>query len=185
MGGGADVQKREEDIGGEDDLLRWVARVEKQGGLVEDLQSSYSTWLPPCLGKGKARLAKEVVRGMLREGWKCGEVWHGFYIERSRIELEDGLMVGRFSNGKKVGIHWKREEGNFWLVGPTDTNTGQIDGEAVVLYPDLETVLAAQFDAGKLVVGWEGRIGGVSKHLGIPWPQVFILFISYYLATGG
>ena len=174
MGGGADVQRREEDIVGQDELLGWVANVEKErGSLVEDLQSSYSTWLPPCRGKGKARLAKEVLKGTtVREGWKCADVWHGFYIERSKSESDDGLMVGRFSNGKKVGVHWKRQEGGLWLVGALHPDTGQMDGEAVVLYPDLKTVLAAQFEAGKLVVGWEGRVGGVSKHLGIPWPQV-------------
>ena len=177
MGGGADEQKRDEgeemkDFD-EDELQGWVARVEKEEGLVEALQSSYSAWLPPCPGgKGKARLAKEVVRGMVREGWKMGDVWHGFYIERSKVDSEDRLMVGRFSNGRKVGVHWKRGEGKLWLVGPIDTDTGQVDGEAVILYPDLKTVLAAQFASGKLVMGWEGRIGGVTRHMGIPWPHV-------------
>ena len=177
MGGGADEQKRDEgeemkDFD-EDEVRGWVAKVEKEEGLVEALQSSYSTWLPPCRGgKGKPRLAKEVVRGIVREGWKMGDVWHGFYIERSKVDSEDRLMVGRFSNGRKVGVHWKREEGKLWLVGPIDTDTNQVDGEAVILYPDLKTVLAAQFASGKLVMGWEGRIGGVTKHLGIPWPHV-------------
>ena len=165
MGGGADLHKKEED-----ELVGWVSQVEKGGSLLEVLQSSYSTWLPPCKEKGKARLAKEMLKTTVREGWKWGDVWHGFYIERSRSD--DGLMVGRFSNGRKVGVHWKREEGGLWLVGGLHADTGQMDGEAVVLYPDLKTVLAAHFEAGKLVMGCEGRIGGVSKHLGIPWPQV-------------
>ena len=175
MGGGLDKKDEGEEM---DEVQEWVARVEKEEGLVEALQSSYSAWLPPCQGgggKGKARLAKEVLRGgMVREGWKVRDIWHGFYVERSKVDSDNdaGLMVGRFSNGRKVGVHWKREEGKLWLVGQVDTDTGQLDGEAVVLYPDLKTVLAAQFDAGKLVMGWEGRIGGVSKHLGIPWPQV-------------
>ena len=84
-------------------------------------------------------------------------------------------MLGRFSNNKRVGVHWRKMEGNLWLVGEVDEATGQMDGEVVVLYPDLTTVLAAQFCAGKMVVGRQGSIGGVSKHLGVPWPQVIDL----------
>ena len=129
-------------------------------------------WLPACRDPGKSRLAREVVRGVVREGWKCDTTWHGFYIERNKSEIEGGVMLGRFSNGKRVGVHWKRMEGNFWLVGEVDEATGQMDGEVVVLYPDLTTVLVAQFCAGKMVVGRQGSIGGVSKHLGVPLPQV-------------
>ena len=173
MGGGVgDEQTRDGEAFVQDEVERWVERVEGEETLVEKLHLSYSAWLPPCGGKGKARLTREVAKGTVREGWKCGEVWHGFYIERNKIEAEDGLMVGRFSNGRKVGVHWRREEGNLWRVGAVDADTGQMDGEAVVLYPDLKTVLCAQYHAGKMVMGRKGSIGGMSKHLGIPWPQV-------------
>ena len=138
--------------------------------LVEKLQLSYSTWLPPCEGKGKARLTREVAKGTVREGWKCGEVWHGFYIERNKIEAEDGLMVGRFSNGRKVGVHWRREEGNLWRVGAVDADTGQMDGEAVVLYPDLKTAIVGQFCRAKLVSGFQSQVVSLSYSSGLLAP---------------
>lgn len=132
-----------------------------------DLTSCYSCWLPRCQA-GDTEPASLVSGGWRREGQRAGKVWHGYYRERE--EGGDGLLVGRFSNGRRVGCHWRRDKGGLWTVASVD-DAGRAEGEGVVVYPDLTTLLVGEFKGGHLVAGCSGHLAGVSLHLGVPWLQ--------------
>ena len=153
-------------------LRQWVKQVEAQGlGLLEELHTAYSTWLPPCKVKGQILLKQGVVsRGGAKwrtNGFSCGPLRHSYYIDRD--EGGEGLVVGRWSSGVRVGPHWIRSEGGVWRVVCVDEE-GRPEGEGVVLYPDLTTVLAGQWRAGLMVEGRRARLGGLTRYLGVPWP---------------
>jgi hypothetical protein len=147
-------------------VLEWVERVEGEPGLLDTLHTAYSSWLPPCAA-GPAWPARERAGGWVREGRRAGGAWHGYCRERE--EGGEGLLIGRWSGGRRVGPHWRREQGGLWTVSSVDLE-GRPEGEGLVLFPDLVTLLAGEFLQGRLVAGCPGRLGGLTLHLGVPWP---------------
>ena len=49
---------------------------------------------------------------------------------------------------------------------------GRGEGEAVLLYPDFSTVLVGRYQQGRLQEGRQGWLGGLARHMGVPWPEV-------------
>lgn len=82
--------------------------------------------------------------------------------------------MGRSSNGRRVGPHWRRVQGGVWVVAGVDEE-GRADGEGVVVYPDMITVLKAKFVEGRMVEGRMATLVGLTRCLGLPWPHVQVV----------
>ena len=64
----------------------------------------------------------------------------------------DGLsFIGRYDNGKAIGICWRQLVGGSWMYGLMDTD-GQFSGENIAyIYPDFELALIGKFKNGMMV----------------------------------
>ena len=78
-------------------------------------------------------------------------VRHGYYREIG--PLKQFWAIGRFSNGKKIGTHWRWAEGNSFLVGAIDEQNKPHGDFNIYLYPDLTTAMVGHFDHGKMKTG--------------------------------
>ena len=76
---------------------------------------------------------------------------HGFYREFG----PDGQFwtLGRFIDGKKAGLHWKRVDGNAFLYGCLDDDNKPHGDDILYFYPDLCTVLRGSYLHGTLEKG--------------------------------
>ena len=71
------------------------------------------------------------------------------------------MTFGRYVDGVKTGIHWRRMEGNSYLIGHLNSDN-EIDGEeCFYLYPDLQTVIVGNFSRGKMVRGQLAQFTGI------------------------
>ena len=96
-------------------------------------------------------------------------VRHGYYREIG--PNKQVWAVGRFSNGKKFGTHWKWNEGNSFLVGALDEDNKPHGDFNIYLYPDLTTALMGHFNHGKLIIGQMVKLDNCRSEGGIPIPE--------------
>jgi len=96
-------------------------------------------------------------------------VRHGYYREIG--PLKQFWAIGRFSNGKKIGTHWRWAEGNSFLVGAIDEQNKTHGDFNIYLYPDLTTALVGHFDHGKMKTGHMVKLDSCRREFGIPIPQ--------------
>ena len=69
----------------------------------------------------------------------------------------EGLsFVGRYENGRPIGVCWRQLIGGSWLYGLVDKD-GRFSGENIAyIYPDLEFALIGSFSNGIMVQSWAG-----------------------------
>jgi histone-lysine N-methyltransferase SETD7 len=103
----------------------------------------------------------------------CGPIRHGFYREFD-VNGKDVTSFGRYVDDEKVGVVWKRLEGDGFLIGVDDNNNNQ--ETTVYLYPDLTCAISGVFEGGKLKSGKFGKVVGLDfDEVGIPVPKVVTL----------
>jgi len=153
--------------------MEWTKRMESDKQLLQDLHDTYKQWLPGCKDNQTMKKETNIYNGDgKREVTRTKGVRHGFYREYEGGG--EGLILGRFSNGRRVGLHWRRYAGSIWIVSNVD-EAGEAEGETVIIYPDHLTVLAAWCKNGKMLEGRQAKLIGVSRQLGLPWPEVQVL----------
>jgi hypothetical protein len=75
--------------------------------------------------------------------------------------------IGRFSNGSKVGTHWKWTRGNSFLVGSLDDENKAHGDHCFFLYPNLITILFGKFEHGKMKSANNVKLVGFRTEYGI------------------
>ena len=152
----------------------WIERLANPcSDLVTSLQAGHEDE-----GQGLQYLARENFR--TNDGRKCvrevfyrGGKRHGFYREM----FEDGgmRMVGRYSEGQKVGTHWCWCIGDGYLIGEVDDDDKVHGDHTVYLYPDITTCILASFIHGNMKEGKLGRLCAIYEEFRILIPEVDIV----------
>ena len=90
-------------------------------------------------------------------------------------------MLGRYSDGPKVGTQWCWCIGDGYLIGEVDDDDKVHGDDTVYLYPDITTCILADFIHGNMELGKLGRLRGFHKNFGMLIPEVEIVepSISY------
>ena len=107
-------------------------------------------------------------QNVTREVFYKKGVRHGFYREMG--PTKQVWAIGRFSNGRKVGTHWKWVKGDSFLIGSLENENIVYGEQCFFLYPDLTTALCGVFDRGRMVASHSVQLSGVYHDLGIPVP---------------
>ena len=156
-------------------LTDWVKKiVQHSKDFLEELNRKY-------LDKGKAWIiseekichpkSREVV-GLI-DVTLVGNVRDGFYRQFDCNGLEV-TAFGRFVDGEKFGVVWRRLEGGGFVVSVEDANNNQ--ESATYLYPDLTSAISGTFEAGKLRNGKFGKVVSLDyDDVGMPIPKVEVL----------
>ena len=92
----------------------------------------------------KGQIALE---GIFNDGYLEGPV-------RGTDERGQLVFIGMYSKGLPIGCCWQAMEGQGWIYGQVDAETGQFTGDNIsYIYPDLLTCLVGKFVQGRLVEG--------------------------------
>ena len=85
------------------------------------------------------------LEGIFNDGYLEGPV-------RGTDEKGQLVFVGMYHKGLPTGCCWQAREGQGWIYGQVNSQTGQFTGDNIVyIYPDLLTCLVGKFEGGCLV----------------------------------
>ena len=113
-------------------------------GSTEDVPESPPSNIPYPYPYFKGQIALE---GIFNDGYLEGPV-------RGTDEKGQLVFIGMYSKGLPIGNCWQAMEGQGWIYGQVDTETGQFTGDNIAyIYPDLLTCLVGKFEQGRLVEG--------------------------------
>ena len=105
------------------------------------------------------------LEGIFNDGYLEGPV-------RGTDEKGQLVFVGMYSKGLPIGYCWQAMEGQGWLYGQVDSQTGQFTGgDIAYVYPDLLTCVVGKFEQGRLIKGAPSCIidasyGNLSDYIG-------------------
>ena len=113
-------------------------------GSTVDLSVNSPPSLPYPYPYFKGQIALE---GIFNDGYLEGPV-------RGTDERGQLVFIGMYSKGLPIGYCWQAMEGQGWIYGLVDSETGQFTGDNIAyIYPDLVTCLVGKFEQGRLVEG--------------------------------
>ena len=105
------------------------------------------------------------LEGIFNDGYLEGPV-------RGTDEKGQLVFVGMYYKGLPIGNCWQAMEGQGWIYGLVDRETGQFTGnEIAYIYPDLLTCLVGKFEQGRMIEGRPSCIvdasyGNIHEYIG-------------------